>query len=486
MTNPLRNRRAALLLSLLGGACAAGPDYHAPEIASPEGFGTDGGPGVSSSPADLTLWWTRFGDERLRSLVERAAAGSLDLRVAAERIREARALRGAAEADLWPQVGAFGSYSRRRFSENSFAVPGGGGAFGAEDTDLYQLGFDASWEIDLFGRRRRAVEATTAELQAIEEDADAVLVTLVAEVARAYVELRGTQRQLDVTARNLESQEATLGLLRVRRDAGFSSDLDVARSEALAETTRAQLPPLEAAERQSMHRIAVLLGLAPGSLVAELTPPAPIPVPPPEIALGLPAELLRRRPDLRRAERELAAANARIGVAVAERYPRFTLLGAASLQSLEAQTLFESASFAYSYGPRVDWPIFQGGRIDANVAAATSRERQAMTRLEAAFLGAVEETENALVAYVREQSRRRSLASAVDANRRAVGHADALYREGLVDFLNVLEAQRSVLAAEGDLARSETAVSLDAVALFKALGGPEIVPPAAAAIVTGP
>lgn len=458
LSNPL------FFLPLLG-ACAVGPDYERREPPVPEGWSEIAGERLSAVPADLACWWTAFGDPQLDSLVARAGAANLDLERAAARVREARAQAGRVRGELLPELDAAGSVTRERASEN--------GLFPLADpeNDLYSAGFDARWELDLFGGTRRSLEAAEAEMEAALEDRRAVLVSLYGEVARAYLDLRGNQRQAAVARRNLAAARATLELTRTRRQAGLATELDLTRAMSLVAGAEAPLAPFEAAARVAIHRLGVLLGESPGQLARELEAEAPIPAAPERILVGLPSELVRRRPDLRRAERELAAATARIGAAVAERYPRFSLTGAFGLESVSSADFTDAASRAWSVGPALRWPLFAGGRILADIEVQDARAEQARLAYEQALLVALEEVENALVHTLREWDHRRSLGEVAAANRRAVALADDLYRKGLTSFLDVLDAERELYASELELARSEAAAALNVVALYKALGG---------------
>lgn len=453
----------AVLAALAG--CTVGPDYQKPEVKTPEKFSETAGAKVAAEHADLAAWWTSFGDATLDSLVGRAIEANLDLELAGARVREARAQAGQTRADRYPQVSSGGSATRSRMSENGrFPV--------AKPTDnLFSQGFDANWEIDVFGGTRRAVEAADADLQASIEDRRAVLVSLLGEVARAYVDLRGNQRLASVVRRNIASARATLDLTRTRLRAGLGTELDVARAEAQLADTEAQLPPAERSIRLAVHRLGVLLAKDPGALSAELEKEAPIPAPPAKLLVGLPSELLTRRPDLRRAERKLAAANARIGVATAELYPKFSLTGAFGLESVDASDFAKAASRTWSVGPTVRWRVFESGRLTAEIEAADARTQQALIVYRQSVLTALEEVENALVQYLREWDHRRSLEASTAAGRKSVELAGNLYQNGLTSFLDVLEAERTLHDAERRLAESEAAVSLNIVALYKALGG---------------
>lgn len=456
--------------------CKVGPNFERarPATPPPEAFANTGA--EKFSPASVAKsgvppqveWWRVLGDARLDDLVARAWAGNLDLRLATARIREARAQRGVVAPQALPQVDVSGSASRRRDSGRTFQRGFGGGG---EAYNLYQAGFDASWEIDVFGRVGRDVEAAEADIQAAEEDRRAVLVTLISEVARNYVDLRGFQQRLSIARKNIQVQRDTLELTRNRFKAGLVSDLDVAQAESSLSTTESVVPPLDAAVQASIHRIGVLLGRQPTELSSELADLAEIPSPPAEIPVGLPSELLRRRPDIRRAEREIAAATARIGVATADLYPRFSLTGTFGFASEKLGNLPEASSRFWSFGPSVRWPILDWGRIRANISVQDARSEQSLVRYEQAVLTSFEDVENALVAYSREQARVRSLQAAVASDRRAFDVANKLYTSGVSDFQRVLDSQRSLFASEDALTESQKTVTTNLVAIYKALGG---------------
>jgi NodT family efflux transporter outer membrane factor (OMF) lipoprotein len=463
---------AAAILSLAG--CKVGPDYKPaqPNAALPEAFTHTGGEGFA--PTSITTpgkppqveWWKVLNDQKLDDLVTRAWNGNLDLRLATARIREARAQRGVVAADGLPQVDVDGEVSRQRNSKNTFGTFNNGSAF-----NTYTAGFDASWELDFFGRVARNVEAAEADIQSAEEDRRSVLVTLVSEVARNYLELRGFQQRLAIARKNIEVQRSTLDLTRNRFKAGLVSDLDVAQAESSLSATESAVPPLDAAVHASIHRIGVLLGRQPTELTAELSPIAEIPVPPAEIPVGLPSELLQRRPDIRKAERDVAAATARIGVATADLYPRFSLTGSFGFSADKVADIGDASSRFWSFGPAVRWPILDWGRIRANIKVEDARTEQSLVRYEQAVLGSFEDVENALVNYSREQARVRSLASSVASDQRAFDVANKLYSSGVTDFQRVLDSQRSLVLSEDALVQSQKNVSTNLVALYKALGG---------------
>jgi len=446
---------ALFLLALTG--CVVGPGYQPPKVAVPSGWSE--APAASEpAPETPSHWWTAFGDPELDSLIDRAARANLDVQLAEARVSEARANRLISKAALLPQAGATGSYAR---SKQGTLPP----------TSLFQAGLDASWEIDVFGGNRRAVEAANADLAASIYDRGDVLLTLLAEVATNYIDLRGYQRQLEVARQNLASQRDTLDLTQARYQGGLGTDLAVAQAEAQVETTASTIPTLEISAGDAVHRLGVLLGEPPSSLVAELSASSPIPAAPSALPAGLPSDLLRRRPDVRRSERQLAAATARIGVATADLYPKFSLTGSAGLSSASTSNLFSAASRLLSIGPSFTWPIFQGGQIRANIEVHDAQAQQALIVYRQSILTAMEDAENAILSFNRERDRREILAAAARSNERAAQYATQLYLRGLSDFLSVLDAQRNLFAAQTSLAQSETAVSADLVALHKALGG---------------
>ncbi len=485
---PLFPAAAALALAGALGGCNVGPDYAAPDRPVPGSFAEVGEGGVRAAPADeaaLQQWWRTFGDPTLDSLVDRAVRANLDLRIAEARLREARALRAVAASQLLPEVDAIGAYDRQRNSESLSrnGVPGA-------TTNFFQLGFDASWEIDVWGRVRRSVEAADADLGAAVEETRDVLVTVLAEVARNYVELRAFQRRLELNNQNIGLQRDSLALARSRFEAGITSELDVQQAEAQLASTTAQGPALDSLARQSAHRIGVLLGQDPGSLLGELGQQAPIPLTvngaPVDLPVGMPSDLLRRRPDIRRAERQLAGATARIGVATADLFPRFALTGGFGLESVSADSFLNGGSRYWTIGPSMRWPILDWGRIRGNIGIAEARTEVALATWERSVLVAMEDAENALIAYIREQTRHTSLARAVEANQRSLDLSKELYTKGLATFLNVLDAQRSLLVSQDLLAQSDQIVASSLVAIYKALGGGWVDPALAAASETPP
>ncbi len=456
---------AAIMVLTLTGCAAVGPDYVPVEPEPQEKWSTELQGGLTAdqlNPEILAHWWTTLNDPELSSLEDRAVKGNLDLKEARARIREARALRGISKANLFPTVDAGGSVIERRFSENS--------STGDENT-LYAAGFDASWELDIFGGVRRSVEAAQADLEATQEDLHDVLVSLLAEVALNYVEVRTFQTRLAVTAANIETLQKTYELNESRYQAGINDELAVQESLRLLETSRSQIPALETGLEAAKNRLAVLLGEQPGKLHQELAAKRLLPGVPITVAVGIPAETLRHRPDIRRAERLLAAQTARIGVATAELYPKFRLFGTIGLESISTGDFFKYGSRAWSFGPSVSWNIFDAGAIRQNIEVQSARQEQALIQYESTVLRALEEIENVLVAYAKQQDRRDSLTNAEAAAQRATLLAQDQYEVGLVDFNNVLDAQRALLILQDQLAQSEGTVTSNLVRLYKALGG---------------
>ena len=466
------NLAAAVALLLAG--CSVGPDYKEPALAVPGAWTEAQQKGVDTRPAELTHWWTAFEDPMLNSLVDRAVRSNLDLRVAEARIREARASRAVVASGAWPTVDTSGSYTRSRSSENALNIPlqGSGTGSGIKlERNFFNAGFDANWEIDVFGGVRRSVEAADAIIEATEYSRRDILVSLLGDVARNYIDLRGAQRRLAVARENLKTQQDSLDLTRVRFNAGLASDLDVARAEAQLNSTASQVPTLESFMKQAAYSLDLLLGLSPGALWRELEGEVAIPNLPAEVLVGLPSDLLRRRPDIRIAERQLAAATAQIGSAVADLFPKFSLTGAGGLQSISASDWLTAGSRYWSIGPTIRWPIFDAGRIRATIEIRNAQQEQAVNQYEQTVLAALGDVEKSLVNYAQEQLRYRTLTDAVAANRRAVQMAQELYIRGLNDYLNVLDTQRALYLTETEMTQSEATMASNLVALYKALGG---------------
>jgi multidrug efflux system outer membrane protein len=468
IVNGLRHMPGLALLLCLTACtgCAVGPNFASPKPDVPNAWvGPTTAPASQPAAAgeNLGQWWTVFNDPVLTSLVEQAITSNLDMRIAQSRIRQARANRGMVASGLGPSVNASGAYNRSQASSS--------GGTKSPTVNNYQVGFDAGWEIDIFGGVRRGIEAADAQIIAAVEDRRDVQVTLVAEVARNYVELRSIQQRIAIARNNLDVQKRSAELTRKRFEGGFVSGLDVANAQAQVATTTATIPKLESSERQTIYAISVLLDREPGALVQELSKSADVPAALPEVPAGVPADLLRRRPDIRLAEADIHSATANIGVATADLFPKVTINGSLGWQAANSGDLFNPLSRFWSFGPSVTWNVFQSGYTLSNIEVKKALEEQSILAYRQTVLGAIQEVENALIASAKEQEQLKSLAEAVAANRKAVELATTLYSEGQTDFLNVLSAQQSLFVTEEALAVSKATVSTDLVALYKALGG---------------
>jgi NodT family efflux transporter outer membrane factor (OMF) lipoprotein len=468
---------SSLLALALAIGCAVGPDYHTPKVNTPSNWSEAQRAGAINSAVQIVEWWKTFNDPELNSLIDRAVATNHDLRIADGLLREARALRTGAFFDLGPTIKGGAGYTDMRQARNSvpFVLKG---PLGSEISsnyifqyDLYDAHFDASWEIDVFGSKRREYQEANALLASVVENRHDVLVSVLAEVARNYIEVRNYQQRIAIARKNITAQQDAADIARSRFNAGLASELEVKQAEAVLATTQSQIPNLETSLKHGIHRLSVLIGQPPGALTAELSSTAPVPAPPPEVPVGLPSDLLRRRPDVRRAERELAAATANIGVQTAELFPKFSLTGLAGFQSFSVGDWFSGGSKYWSAGPMVTWRIFDLGHVRSQIQTANAQAQQSLAAYEKTVLGSLEEVENGLVAYANEQTRYRALSAAVDADRRALDLANDRYRKGLVDFLDVVDAERSLYQAEDELADSQSIVSVNLVTLYKALGG---------------
>lgn len=447
--------------------CMVGPDYRPPETLAPPAW-TGPTPDMSfigPGQVDLGKWWTSFGDPSLNSLVERAVTSNLDVHQAQARIRQARASRGVVAAGFWPLGDAVATGRRSRSVGSSTR-----GTLGTTQ-NLFVAGLDAAWELDIFGGTRRSIEAADADIVATVEDHRDLLVSLTAEVALNYINLRGLQQQVLLTQKDLKTQEHTRELTRARFRAGLVSALDVANAEAHAATTAAQIPVLEAAVQQTIYNLSVLLSLEPSALSSELSAAAAIPASPPEVPVVLPSELLLRRPDVRRAEAQIHAATARIGVATADLFPKLNLAGSTGFQGNKTNDWLKWGNRVWSFGPSSDWNLFDAGRIRSNIKVQQALQEEAVFSYRKTVLTAFQDVENALIAHDKERVRQKALQDAVRANRKALDLATTLYTRGQTDFINVLDAERSLYASENALVQSTQALSVQVVALYKALGG---------------
>ncbi len=510
------------ILAVSAAGCVVGPDYERPATAVPDRWNTPLGGGETEGTPQIAQWWRSFGDPALDSLVCRALDANFDLRTAESRIMEARASESLAESDLWPALNASAAYRRVQsqkpapvstdpalggasltFSQQGASVsatmlpmgaagpsvmvspdftgagnsrvtvgtPQGARGSAGRRNNLYQAGFDASWELDIFGGARRGAEAARANREAAEEALRDVRVTLTAEVARQYFNLRRAQAGLDIAAKNIELFRGSLELAQSRFDAGLTTMLDVQNATAQLAASEAAVPGHAAEIQYAIHRLGVLLGGEPGMLQGELSVAAPLPAAPPEVPVGLPSDLLRRRPDVRRAERQLAASTALIGAATADLFPRVSLTGSLTGQDDALYGIKRNANMLWSIGPGISWPVFDAGRIRANIRAQNARQEQALAAYEKAVMSSLEDAENALVAYAQEQNRLFSLEKSAAAGAEAVNLATDLYTKGLVTYLHVLDAERTLSSAEAQCVQSRANVLIHLTALFKALGG---------------
>jgi NodT family efflux transporter outer membrane factor (OMF) lipoprotein len=452
---------AGLFGILAFSACApVGPDFRSPELSTPSNWHSGSGAELTAESPDpmvLARWWGIFNDPVLSSLVERAVFGNLDLQLAQARLHEARARLGIARADEFPTLSGGGSATRSRSRGQS--------------QNFFSVGFDAGWELDIFGGVRRSLEAAQADLAADREDLRDILVSLLGEVALNYLDARTFQARLATASENIRLQEDTYQLTDWRYQAGLSDELALQQARYNLASTRAQLPALRINLEGSLNRLAVLIGEEPGRIHELLKDMAPIPAPPLTVMVGVPAETLRQRPDLRRAEQRLAAATARIGVAEADLYPKFSLSGYIGLESVDSADILAAASRTWRVGPSFSWPLFAGGKIRRNIEVQSALQEQELLQYRGVLLNALEEVENALTAYVEEQRRQSALAEAAEAARIAAGLARDKYQAGLQDFSTVLDAQRSQLSFEDQLVQSRGAVSADLVRIYKAMGG---------------
>lgn len=465
--SPLRILLGLAISVVLSSCHTVGPDYTGASTRVPDAWTRNVLRDLRDG-SNLAGWWKGFKDPALNTLIERAREANPELKGALARIAEARAERGVAVSQGLPQLGAGADYSRNRTSESLGRV---GAGVANNPSSLYSTGFDAGWEIDLFGGIRRSVEAADANLAAREEAYRDALVTLFAEVALNYVDYRTLEERIAVATRNIAAQRGSVDLTKRRLEAGLVPKIDVTQAETNLALSEAAVPLLRSQLAAAKNRLASLTGGFPASVNSLLSRSRGIPVPPSGYSTGLPADLLRARPDIRRAERELAAQTARIGIAEAELYPRLSLLGDFQLQSLKSGDLFDSASRAYSFGPSFRWSIFSAGRIRNQIAAEESRAIQALSTYESSVLGAVEEVETNMAAILNERDRLGNLGRAVSSSRETVNLVKDNYENGLVSFQNVLDAERTKFGAEDEETFSRGQIARHYIALYKALGG---------------
>ena len=447
------------------GCMTVGPDYVPGPLTAPTAWHTQTEKGLTEGATDYQIqsdWWSVFNDPMLSDLMNRAIAGNLDLITAKSRLQEARAQRGISKAAAYPNLDAAASARKTTSSSES-----GSGT----DREFYTAGFDASWELDIFGGTKRSVEAAQATLESVTGDLGNVRVSLLAEVARNYIEMRTFQAKLAATEANIKTQKETHQLAAWRLSAGLGNELELEQARYNLASTLSAKPAVITSLESAKNRLAVLLGVPPGRLHKELEAPGAIPVPSEQITIGIPADVLRQRPDIYAAERDLAAQTAMIGVATAKLYPQFSLNGSVGWEALSAKSLFSLSAKTSSIGPQVTWSVFDGGAVRRNIEVQTTLRDQALSQYESAILTALEEVENALQAYSGEKSRMEFLTEAVRAAKEAEKLVRIRYTSGLADFGLVLEAQRFLYSFQTQLADSRGQIASDLIALYKALGG---------------
>lgn len=456
-----------LVVGLLHGCASVGPDYQAPESTTPDKWHQELEQGLAGGEADYRTWWTSLNDPVLDGLIERATEGNRDLRIAFARIKESRARLGIQTGRRWPDINANGTAQRERVSKgfSDPVVP----PQSRNDT-FRNIGFDGSWEVDFWGRVKRSIESAGADYEASVEDYRDVLVTLYAEVARNYIEVRTLQERIRLALENVRTQRGTLELVTERERVGLVPKLDIHQAELNLATSESIVPGLDAERIAAINRLSVLLGEPPGALHAELEAPGPIPGPPEQAPVGLPGELVRNRPDLRRAERDLAAHTARIGVATAELYPNFTISGAFHYATFSGG-LFDGGNRSWTYGPFFSWNLFDGGRVRSLIDEHDAKAEQSLQSYERTLLAALEDVENAMTGFARERVRREALERSVTAAQNSVRLVKIQYFHGLTNFQNVLDMERSLFRQQDLEAESEGRISQNLVRIYRSLGG---------------
>lgn len=452
-----------------------GPDYTTPLIAAPDKFDPMMPENISvDGEAELPdSWWDLLGDETLAELIQQASRQNLDIRIAKSRLRESRAGRRAAEAGQLPSINGSGTAQSQQQSENSPFYANIPSQFGGSDPqiDLFKSGFDASWEIDIFGGVRRSIEAAEARYQAAEAGLNEVLRVVLAEVALNYAELRGLQKRKRVIENNIRVQQETLDFTRNRLKTGLGTELEVAQANSQLLTTKSTLPGIQRDIQLRIYQIATLLGEQPEERQNQLLSYKALPVIPDSLFSDIPSQVLRRRPDISRAERQLAAETADIGVATADLFPKFSLFGGFGLESEEVETFFESDSIAWSIGPSFSWAIFQGGRIRANIEQQSAQSERALAEYEQTVLNVLQEVNSSFVAHGYERETAVNLLAAVDETKKSLSLSKTLYEEGLTDFLSVLNAEALLILVEDRYTASQTNEWTSLIRLYKALGG---------------
>lgn len=463
----------ALLLCVIFSACQVGPDYRPHIMNVPEKWPDvkrKGDNNLQAAEAEkLAEWWTTLDDPALSGLVKRVLEGNRNLKIALTRIRQARAVLGEADKQLHPSI--TGSTTYRRTQSGKPTVDDSDPSAFSVGSDYYNTGFDASWEIDLFGKKHRNIEAAAAELEVSGEGYRTVLVSMVSEAVSGYVRLRTLQKQLEIVTRNLEIQEKALSVLEDKAAAGLIGSLQVQQARYNVENTRARIPGYSVSIEETLNTLAILLGEMPGDLHDELSSPASIPVPGVEIVIGIPADILRRRPDIRKAERALAAQTARVGAATADLYPSLRLTGALGLTASSLDSFFSDENAALNISPFISIPVFNRNRIRDQIEIQNAIQERTLIEYETTVVDAIKEVRDAIMSYGEEQKRYRMLTKGAAAAQSALEIADERFNSGLVDFLDVLDAQRALLSFEESQASSRGTITLGLIKLYKALGG---------------
>ena len=456
------------LAAMMLAGCMVGPNYKEPTAPLQEEWMEPGHPGIQRGPAELTKWWEVFNDPVLTTLVQRAYENNPSLHAAAVRVLEAQATRGIAVGQLFPQQQeATGDFSWNRMSENNETPAGSNNGF-----HTWELpGLSVSWELDIWGRFRRGIEAEDASVLASLANYDDVLVSLIAEVATDYVLLRTLEEQLEIVRQNLQIQQEGYAIVKLRREAGTATELDLAQSQALVSDTESQIPATEASIRQTRIAICVLLGIPPQDITELLGPKRPIPAPPATVQLGMPAEFLRRRPDIRRAERQLAAQSANIGIAVSDLLPHFSLVGDISLSAEHFSDLFRGESYQAFAGPSVRWAILNYGRIENNVRVQDAEFQALISDYENLVLQAQGEVESAVAGLVGAQQQIAPLSASAEAADRAVKVAQQQYKGGIADYIRVLVAEQFLITEQTSLVETQGSAAQNLITLYRALGG---------------
>lgn len=465
LASMLRTVGMLVIAALLSG-CPVGPSYERPDLDPGQQYGNQPSASFRADPV-LLNWWKQFRDPTLIRLIELAVKNNYDLQAAEANLREARALFIDAGLNLLPHITSRGSYNQLQRSlaalNNRSFVP--------RNLNLYSVGFDTFWEVDIWGRVRRDIQSKEAEVQSAEAERRMVTLSVISELARNYMELRGHQNQMAVDVRNAKNQKETWEWTQARQEVGIGTEFDSSRAAAQYETTLALIPPQESQIRMDIHRISVLTGQIPSALLGELTTAASIPTEPPIVRIGDPASLLRRRPDIQMVERQLASATARIGVATGDLFPRVTFIGSVNLESASLTGLGAPGAGAYSFGPRITWPALESFQLYARLKGVEAHADANLATYKQTVLNALEETENALVVYSRLMQRRALLKTASDASYHAYEIGKARFDEGVDEFINLLDTERRLLLDQREYAASQTETAAALIAVYKALGG---------------